>query len=148
MGILARPNVPIVGIGAPAGVFVKPLETRLDSQVVIPDHYDVGNAVGAILSQVSEVVTARIYPKDYKYIVFCSGSSPMEYSNYDSAIAAAKSYAEYNAREKIKQAGAVNVKVKVEVDEHRFCDGYGQEMKFTNWVDITATATGKPKLKK
>jgi hypothetical protein len=120
----------------------------MDGQVVIPDNFDVGNAVGAVLSQVSETVSVRVYPKDFKFIVFGPGASPMEYGHYDSALAAAKSYAEYYVKEKMKVTGAVDVKVKIDVDEHRFCDGYGQEMKFTNWVDITATATGKPKLKK
>lgn len=148
LGVRIAPRVPIVGIGAPAHVFIKPLEARMDCPVVIPENSDVGNAVGAVLSQVSEAVTVRVYPKDFKFIVFGPGASPMEYSNYDSAIGAARSYAEYNVKEKMKVTGAVDVKVKIDVDEHRFCDGYGQEMKFTNWVDITATATGKPKLKK
>jgi N-methylhydantoinase A/oxoprolinase/acetone carboxylase beta subunit len=148
LGITVRPQVPIVGIGAPARVFIKPLESRMDCQVVIPENFDVGNAVGAVLSQVSETVTVRVYPKEHKFIVFGPGASPMEYLNYDSALSAARSYADYNVKERIKAAGAVDVKVKLDVDEHRFCDGYGQEMKFTNWVDITATATGRPKLKK
>lgn len=143
----ARPKVPIVGVGAPAEVFIKPLEARLDCPVLIPENHDVGNAVGAVLSQVTETATVRIFPKDFKYIVFGPGSSPMEYSNYDSAMAAGKSYAEYFVKERIKRTGATGVIVKLDVDEHRFCDGYGQEMKFTNWVDLTATATGKPMIK-
>lgn len=147
LDVRARPNVPIVGVGAPAEVFIKPLESRLGCPVVVPANHDVGNAVGAVLSQVTETATVRIFPKDFKYIVFGPGSSPMEYSNYDSALAAGRSYAEYFVKERIKRTGAVDVKVKLDVDEHRFCDGYGQEMKFTNWVDLTAIATGKPKIK-
>ncbi|MDW5562241.1 MAG: hydantoinase/oxoprolinase family protein [Methanomassiliicoccus sp.] len=147
LDVQARPIVPIVGVGAPAEVFIKPLETRLGCPVIVPENHDVGNAVGAVLSQVTETATVRIFPKDFKYIVFGPGSSPMEYSNYDSAMAAGKSYAEYFVKERIKRTGAVDIKVKLDVDEHRFCDGYGQEMKFTNWVDLTATATGKPKIK-
>jgi N-methylhydantoinase A/oxoprolinase/acetone carboxylase beta subunit len=120
----------------------------MDAQVVIPHDFEVGNAVGAVLSQVTEAVTVKVYPKDFKFIVFGPGASPMEYSNYDSAMGAARSYAEYYVKERMKTTGAVDIKVKIDVDEHRFCDGYGQEMKFTNWVDITATGTGKPKLKK
>jgi N-methylhydantoinase A/oxoprolinase/acetone carboxylase beta subunit len=147
LDIRARPKVPLVGVGAPAGVFIKPLEARLGCPVLVPENHDVGNAVGAVLSQVTETATVRIFPKDFKYVVFGPGSSPMEYSNYDSALAAGKSYAEYFVKERIKRTGAVDIKVKMTVDEHRFCDGYGQEMKFTNWVDLTATATGKPKIK-
>ena len=145
--VVATPKVPIVGVGAPVDVMVKPLEARLGCPVIIPPNHDVGNAVGAVLSQVTETATVRIFPKEFKYVVFGPGSSPMEYSTYDSALAAGKSYAEYFVKERIKRTGAVDVSVKLDVDEHRFCDGYGQEMKFTNWVDLTATATGRPKIK-
>jgi hypothetical protein len=37
--------------------------------------------------------------------------------------------------------------VKLEVLEHRFSDGYGKEMKFINWVEVRAVATGRPNLK-
>jgi hypothetical protein len=147
LDVRAAPKVPIVGVGAPAHVVITPLEARLGCKVLIPENHDVGNAVGAVLSQVTETATVRVFPKDFKFIVFGPGSSPMEYSNYDSALSAGKSYAEYYVKERIKRTGAVDIKVKMDVDEHRFCDGYGQEMKFTNWVDLTATATGKPKLK-
>ena len=80
LDIRARPKVPIVGVGAPAEVFIKPLEARLDCPVLIPENHDVGNAVGAVLSQVTETVTVRIFPKDFKYIVFGPGSSPMVFT--------------------------------------------------------------------
>jgi N-methylhydantoinase A/oxoprolinase/acetone carboxylase beta subunit len=147
LDVRAKPKVPIVAVGAPVEVFVKPLESRLGCPVIVPDNHDVGNAVGAVLSQVTETVTVRIHPKEFKYIVFGPGGSPMEYSHYDSAMGAGRSYAEYYVKERIRQTGATDVKVKLTVDEHRFCDGYGQEMRFTNWVDITATATGRPRLK-
>lgn len=147
LDVRARPIVPIVGIGAPAHVFIKPLEERMGGQVIIPKNHDVGNAVGAVLSQISEAVTVQIIPKEFKYIVFAPGSSPMEYSAIDSAKAAARSYAEYNVKERIKQHNVIDVKVRVDLDESKFCDGYGQEMKFVNWVNVRAVATGKPRLK-
>lgn len=145
--VRAKPKYPVVGIGAPAHVLVKPLEERLGGEVLIPSNYDVGNAVGAVLSQISESILVQIYPKEFKYVVFCPGSSPMEYSALDSAKSSAKSYAEYNVRERMKKHNAIDVKVKFDVEESKFCDGYGQEMKFVNWVNVRATATGRPKLR-
>ncbi len=145
--LIARPRAPIVGIGAPSHVFIKPLESRMDCHVIIPENHDVGNAVGAVLSQVSDSIEVQIYPVDYKYIVFSPGASPMEYSTVEIAKSAARSYAEYYVKEKMKALKAVDVSVKLDVEESKFCDGYGQEMKFTNWIKVKATATGKPKLK-
>jgi len=147
LDIQARPRYPVVGIGAPAHVLVKPLEDRVGAEVIIPKNYDVGNAVGAVLSQISESILVQIYPKDFKYVVFCPGSSPVEYSTIDSAKASAKSYAEYNVRERMKRHHAVDIKVRFDVEESKFCDGYGQEMKFVNWVNVRAVATGRPKLR-
>ena len=145
--VRARSRYPLVGIGAPAHVLVKALGDRLGSEVIISKNHDVGNAVGAVLSQISESMLVQIYPKDYKYVVFCPGSSPIEYSSVDSAKASARSYAEYNVRERMKKHNAVDVKVRIDIDESKFCDGYGQEMKFVNWVNVRAIATGKPKLR-
>jgi hypothetical protein len=36
----------------------------------------------------------------------------------------------------------------VETFEKRFSDGYGQESQFVNWVDVKATATARPRLRK
>ena len=47
----------------------------------------------------------------------------------------------------MKKHNAVDVKVRIDIDESKFCDGYGQEMKFVNWVNVRAIATGKPKLR-
>jgi len=145
--IQARPRYPVVGVGAPAHVLVKALEERMGGEVIIAKNYDVGNAVGAVLSQISESILVQIYPKDYKYMVFCPGSSPMEYSSIDSAKSSARSSAEYNVRERMKRHHATDVKVKFDIEESKFCDGYGQEMRFVNWINVRALATGRPKLR-
>jgi len=145
--IKARPRYPIVGVGAPAHVMVKPLQDRMDSEVIITDHYDVGNAVGAVLSQITESVMVTVYPKELKYVVVAPGASPMTYSTVESARGAAVSYAEYNVKEKIKEHDAVDIKVRTEVEESKFCDGYGQEMKFINWINVRSVATARPRLK-
>ncbi len=106
-----------------------------------------GNAVGAVCSKISETVTVQICPKEYKYIMFAPGSTPMEYSHVEEAIAAGRSFAEFAVREKLLNYGADDIRVRTEVKETLFSDGYGQEMKFINQVDIRATATGKPRLR-
>ncbi|KQM11931.1 hypothetical protein AOA80_05470 [Methanomassiliicoccales archaeon RumEn M1] len=145
--IKARPKYPIVGVGAPAHVLVKPLQDRMDGEVIITDNYDVGNAVGAVLSQISESILVKVYPKELKYVVVAPGASPMLYSTVESARGAAVSYAEYNVREKMKRHDAVDIRVRTQVEESKFCDGYGQEMKFINWINVRAVATGRPRLR-
>jgi hypothetical protein len=42
-------NVPIVGIGAAASAILPDVARRLQTQLILPPHFEVGNALGAIL---------------------------------------------------------------------------------------------------
>lgn len=144
----ARPDRTIVGIGAPAAEFIKPLEERMDCSVLVPECHEVGNAVGAVCSLVTESLMIQVYLRDDKYLVFSPLSSPVQYSHLGDALASARSSAEHYVRDKITGPSVKDVKVRVETFEKRFSDGYGQEQKFVNWVDVRATATARPKLRK
>ena len=141
-------KLPLVGVGAPAKLLIAPLAQQMDVELIVPEGHEVCNAVGAVLSRVVESVTVKIYPSsDYTYRVFSPGSSPIEYSTLEMAKSSAQTAAKHHVLDRIKCADVTDIQLNMEVTEHRFCDGYGKEMKFTNWVDVTATAVGKPKLK-
>jgi N-methylhydantoinase A/oxoprolinase/acetone carboxylase beta subunit len=148
MVVRAKPDRPIVGIGAPALEFIKPLEKRMDCQVLIPEGHEVGNAVGAVCSLVTESIMVQVYLRDDKYLVFSPLSSPVQYSHLGEALASARSTAEHYVRDRITGPTVEDVKVRVQTFEKRFSDGYGQESRFVNWVDVRATATARPKLSK
>jgi len=140
------PGKAIVGIGAPANEFILPLKERIDGEVVVPESHEVGNAMGAVCSEVSELFSAQVYLRDNKYLVFSPMSSPSEYSQLGEAINAARSMTTTVVRDRIARSRVEDVRVKVDVIEKKFCDGYGREMKFVNWVDVRAMALAKPKL--
>lgn len=146
LSMRTRIDRPVVGIGAPAHIMVKPLQDRMDLQVVIPENFDVGNAVGAVCSQISESISVQVYPKENKFMVFSQFCSPLEFFHLEEAISSARSSAERYVRDKVEAARADDVKVKVDVVEKRFSDGYGKESRFINFVLVRATATGRPKL--
>jgi N-methylhydantoinase A/oxoprolinase/acetone carboxylase beta subunit len=54
---------PIIGIGAPAGLFLKTVADILHTDLVLPRHYQVANAVGAIAGTVMVVEEILVYPK-------------------------------------------------------------------------------------
>jgi N-methylhydantoinase A/oxoprolinase/acetone carboxylase beta subunit len=148
MSMKASLDRPMVGVGAPAEIMVKPLEERMGAKVVIPPNFDVGNAVGAVCSLISESITVEVYPRDDKFIVFSQFGSPSEYRQLESALASARSTAERYVLEKVTQSKVEDVKVKVDRIDRKFSDGYGKEMKFISSILIRATATGRPKLDK
>lgn len=148
LSIETHMKLPLIGVGAPAEILIEPVSKKMDVDMIIPQGHEVCNAVGAVLSKVIESVTVKIYPSaDYTYRVFSPGSSPIEYSTLEMARSSARTAAENHVMDKMKGASVTDVQLNMEVTEHRFCDGYGKEMKFTNWVDVTATAVGKPRMK-
>jgi N-methylhydantoinase A/oxoprolinase/acetone carboxylase beta subunit len=147
MRLHASIDRPVIGIGAPADILVGPLEKRMGCTVIVPEGHEVGNAVGAVCSMISESVSVKVYPRgDDGFLVYPPSSEPFHYMYLDQAKGAARSTAERYAADRVRANGAEDIKVRTSVREVRFCDGYGKEMRFINWVDVRATASGRPKL--
>jgi N-methylhydantoinase A/oxoprolinase/acetone carboxylase beta subunit len=54
---------PIIGIGAPAGIFLPSVARALHTELILPEHHEVANAVGAIAGSVMVEEELLIYPK-------------------------------------------------------------------------------------
>ena len=54
---------PIIGIGAPAGQFLKPVAEALHADLVLPEFHEVANAVGAIAGAVMVQEEILVYPR-------------------------------------------------------------------------------------
>ena len=63
LGVRLLCPVPLVGIGAPAGVFLRRVADRLDAQFVLPPHHHVANAAGAVAGLVMVTKEAILYPQ-------------------------------------------------------------------------------------
>ncbi len=61
-GMKMTVNYPIVAVGGPVGLLMPPVCERLNTKLVLPPYYAVGNAVGAISGVVMETVTVQIIP--------------------------------------------------------------------------------------
>jgi N-methylhydantoinase A/oxoprolinase/acetone carboxylase beta subunit len=144
MSIYAKLDRPIVGIGAPAHIFVPELEKRLDVKVVIPPHADVGNAVGAVCSKVSESVTLQVYPRGSHYWVFSSLTDPEKFDNQEDAVIRAKEMASNYVLDRAVTAGAKDVKVMVEAYDGASGPSSGMLKHSSNWIRVCARASGGP----
>ena len=62
---------PIIGIGAPVSAWLPEVAAKLNTDLVIPDHAEVANAVGAATGKIMETVKVLIKPgeKDGTYLV-------------------------------------------------------------------------------
>jgi hypothetical protein len=56
-------KIPIIGIGAPAKIFLPRVAEILHTELIVPDHFQVANAVGAVAGSVMVEEEAWIFPQ-------------------------------------------------------------------------------------
>lgn len=134
---------PLVGLGGPARLLMPSLRQALGAEVVIPEGWMAGNAVGAVCSRISETLTLRIQPLvDGQFQLVTPFGDSQDYRRAEEAIARAKDLAGQHAWGKADRAGARDIALRVDVQEVRFKDQKG--MDHLNWIEVTARATGEP----
>lgn len=62
LGCKIQLKMPLVGIGAPARAFLAPVAEALNTEVIFPEHYQVANAVGTVVSSVLIRREAEVLP--------------------------------------------------------------------------------------
>jgi len=100
----------LVGIGAPIHIFLDDVAKRLDSHAVIPKHYEVANALGAIISSVSVSHSVEVLPVNSAgilkgYTVFGNNEN-ITFQRSEEAIDFAVSQAKEGAQAKAVKHGA------------------------------------------
>jgi hypothetical protein len=58
-----RLRQPIIGIGAPAAVLLKSVAEKLHTELILPTHHEVANAVGAVAGSVMITEEILVYPR-------------------------------------------------------------------------------------
>ena len=94
------PTLPVIGIGAPVRVWLPLMAEKIGAKLVIPEHTEVANAVGAAVGRIMEVVRILITPgnKGLGYIVY-SAWERRTFEHFDEATDYARNFAENKARE-------------------------------------------------
>jgi N-methylhydantoinase A/oxoprolinase/acetone carboxylase beta subunit len=132
---------PIIGIGAPAEIFLKDVAEVLHTELVLPDHYQVANAVGAIAGSVMVTEEVLIYPRlseqglDVIGYFVQSNNGRQEYNDLEQALDFARTWSRERAHTAALRAGAGNPQVTIE----EISDGI-------DTYRIRAQAMGNPRL--
>lgn len=137
---------PIIGIGAPAVTYLKPLAEKLNTPIFIPEHAEVANAIGAAAGAVVQKVRILIQQpegKETPYRVYAP-SGVRDYEALDDARSYARRTVVRLARKHAHEAGASRIKLQVSEDERIV--RVGAELLYLG-TEIIATAVGRPKLK-
>ena len=141
-------NMPIVGIGAPVGAWLPDVAKVFDTELILPENYDVGNAIGAISSSVTEVVelSVRAAFQDFSDEPECTvynGEDAFEFPDKDEAIEFAIEEATKIATKRAIESGASEVNVEYKVDE-TCIDVEGKGKKVFRGATVLVRASGKP----
>lgn len=132
---------PIIGIGAPARIFLEDVAEILHTQLVTPDHHQVANAVGAIAGSVMVAEEVLVYPRlsisglDVIGYYVQAGEERQEYEGLDEALDFARDTAQQRAHSAALRSGADSPQVVVEES----ADGI-------DTYRIRARAVGNPRL--
>ncbi len=107
-------TVPLIGLGASAGVYYPPLGDLLKTDVVIPDFAEVANAVGAVAGKVEVSAERAILGSDGEAFQVTGGDKPVLLTKEEMALRSAEEAATQEALERAVAAGAADPKVHVE----------------------------------
>ena len=104
---------PVVAIGAPAGALAPPVADHIRAQIVIPEHADVANAIGAIASEIVIREEILIRPGQMSNYVIHGSEERIEFSELERATEKAVEISRARALRKAIDAGALAPEVTV-----------------------------------
>lgn len=138
----------IIGVGAPSGSWLPDVVDAIGYDLIIPDDFDVRNAVGAICSRVTEYVEIiiRAAPNDFSPDPQCrvyASDDSFYFNGKDEAIEFAKSEGIRIATQKAKASGANEIEIMMKIEEHNIDDKFHGECLFRG-ADIIVKAFGDP----
>ena len=136
------PDMPLVGVGAPAASYYPAVAQGLGVRLVVPPHAHVANAVGAVLGQVAQRVHITVtQPVRGTFKVFTS-EGPQDFRSLDAAIAHARELAAREARDRALAAGALDAQVAFSQEDNQVNNEIDGNVFFE--ATVTATAWGQP----
>lgn len=138
----------IIGVGAPSGSWLPDVADAIGYDLIIPDDFDVRNAVGAICSRVTEYVEIiiRAAPNDFSPDPQCrvyASDDSFYFNGKDEAIEFAKNEGIRIATQMAKASGANEIEIMMRIEEHNIDDKFHGECLFRG-ADIIVKAFGDP----
>jgi N-methylhydantoinase A/oxoprolinase/acetone carboxylase beta subunit len=100
-------NMPIIGIGAPVEAWLPKVAEKLHTELIIPEHAEVANGVGAATGKIMETVKVLIKPGEKDGTYFMHSSWERKYfEDLNEAVTYALEDAKKRAAQAARNAGA------------------------------------------
>ncbi len=136
-------NLPVVGLGASAATYYPAVGKRLGSEMILPSHAHVANAIGAVVGRVimRESGTVTVPHEGVFRVHLANG--PQDFPDAERALAEAETALTETARARAHSAGAAQIECHVTRDI-RMAEIEGREV-FVE-AALTVEASGRPRV--
>lgn len=134
---------PLVAIGAPVEAYLPRVANQLNTELVIPPHADVANAVGAVTGSVVQQIRVIIQPLDGGVFRLHLPNQVLDFSSLAEGVRHAEQTMADSVEAMARNAGAEQVEVRVERKD-RTVPVRGDRIYLG--TDMTFTAVGRPVL--
>ncbi|WP_227762010.1 hydantoinase/oxoprolinase family protein [Zhaonella formicivorans] len=145
MDCTARIKIPVVAIGAPVQAYLPQVAEKINAELIIPEHAEVANAIGAATGKVMETVRILIKPGSEGGFIIHAPWERKAYMHLEDAKIYALEQAKERAAAMAEKAGAADYQLMVNSE-----DVYSSTN--TSWQDevyletrIEVTAIGRPR---
>jgi len=135
---------PIIAIGAPVWAFFPQVGRHLNGQVVIPEHAEVANAIGAVAADVVVREKAIVRPGETANYVVHWRDGRLEFESLQQAIEVAKRQTGKATRQRALDAGTDAQEVRHHISERTALSADGDPVMIE--VTVEATVIGRPLL--
>jgi N-methylhydantoinase A/oxoprolinase/acetone carboxylase beta subunit len=145
LGCQLRLRQPVVAVGAPVEAYLPRVARQLHTELVIPPHAEVANAVGAVVGGVVQQLRVMIRPlgADQRFRLHLP-DGVRDFSTVEEGVACAQKVVPVQLKALARQAGASQVEVQMSrVDRGApVAVGWGQHVYLG--TELTFTAVGRP----
>jgi N-methylhydantoinase A/oxoprolinase/acetone carboxylase beta subunit len=137
-------DLPLIGVGAPVAAYLPDVAKGLGCELVLPEHHEVANAVGAVIGQISFKSEAVIRSLETGGVAVYGPGQRKTFKHRSQALKAAQEMVGNDAREKAAMAGGEDVEVFVRVDDRYANISADSPGAFLVETRVVAEAVGRP----
>ena len=136
-------NVPVIGLGASAATYYPAVGRLMGTDMILPEHAGVANAIGAVVGRVTmRKVGTVTAPSEGRFRVHFE-SGPKDFTARDDALQKLETRLREDAKAEAEAAGAVDIHVRVSRDI-KTAQAEGREVFIE--AAITVEASGRPRI--
>jgi len=136
--------IPVIAIGAPSHAWMPMMAKKYEMKVIVPEHAEVANAIGAAVGHIEEKVEVLIRKNQaHGYFIGFLGIRREEFLSLEKAKDVCINEARKIAKERVEAANVSNYKLLEDVEDV-YCDTYEGDKKVYFETKISIVAVGIP----